>query len=116
MHVFRLENRSEQKEIEYAGGSNKSAVEDINNMTTKSMKQSHDYVSFTKDWLDWLKCAVFLGFFWIVKLSPLIEYSTDSQNEMFQTLATMFLAGTNRINVFSVGYLAGSYIFLWQVL
>lgn len=57
--------------------------------------QTHDFVTFTRNWLDIIKCAVFLGCFWI-------------------TLAIVFLAGTNRVNIFSLGYLIGSFIFLWQ--
>lgn len=30
------------------------------------------------------------------------------------TLAVVFLAGANRTNIFSIGYLIGSFIFLWQ--
>lgn len=33
---------------------------------------------------------------------------------MWITLAIVFLAGTNRVNFFSLGYLVGSFIFLWQ--
>lgn len=30
------------------------------------------------------------------------------------TLAIVFLAGTNRVNLFSIGYLIGAFIFLWH--
>jgi len=30
------------------------------------------------------------------------------------TLAIVFLAGANRVNIFSLGYLMGAFIFLWQ--
>lgn len=30
------------------------------------------------------------------------------------SLAIVFLAGTNRVSIFSIGYLVGSFIFLWQ--
>jgi hypothetical protein len=30
------------------------------------------------------------------------------------TLAIVFLAGTNRVNLFSLGYLVGAFVFLWQ--
>ncbi|XP_037048036.1 piezo-type mechanosensitive ion channel component isoform X2 [Bradysia coprophila] len=95
MLVFRIEDQYEQTQNEFPGGSNKSVIEDIHNMTTKPITNSHDYVTNTRNWLDILKCAVFLGFYWM-------------------TLAIVFLAGTNRINVFSLGYLIGSFIFLWQ--
>ena len=30
------------------------------------------------------------------------------------TLAIVFLAGANRVNIFSLGYLLGAFVFLWQ--
>lgn len=33
---------------------------------------------------------------------------------MWLTLAIMFLAGTNRVNLFSLGYLIGAFVFLWM--
>lgn len=94
MLVFRIEKQYEG--IEFPGGSNKSVVEEINNLGSGEVPiQTHDFVTFTRNWLDIIKCAVFLGFFWL-------------------TLAVVFLAGTNRVNIFSVGYLIGSFIFLWQ--
>lgn len=67
MLVFRMENQYDQTQIECPGGSNKSVVEDINHMTNP-ITDSHDYVTYTKNWLDTLKRAVFLGFFWMVNL------------------------------------------------
>lgn len=49
----------------------------------------------SRSWLDILKRIVLIGFIWF-------------------TLAIVFLAGTNRVNLFSLGYLIGSFIFLWQ--
>lgn len=46
-------------------------------------------------WLDIVKCTVFIGCYWT-------------------SLAVVFLAGTNRVSIFSIGYLVGSFIFLWQ--
>lgn len=48
-----------------------------------------------RSWLDIIKRIVLIGFIWF-------------------TLAIVFLAGTNRVNLFSLGYLIGSFIFLWQ--
>lgn len=96
MLVFRIEDQYDQTQHEFPGGSNKSVVEQIHSMATKPITNSHDYVTYTRNWLDILKCAVFLGFYWM-------------------TLAVVFLAGTNRVNLFSLGYLIGSFIFLWQV-
>lgn len=50
---------------------------------------------YFRSWLDILKRIVLIGFIWF-------------------TLAIVFLAGTNRVNLFSLGYLIGSFIFLWQ--
>lgn len=66
MLVFRIENQYEKTQSEFPGGSNKSVIEDINNMTTKPITNSHDFVTYTRNWLDILKCAVFLGFYWMV--------------------------------------------------
>lgn len=94
MLVFRIERQYE--DLDFIGGSNKSVVEDINNLGSSEVPvPTHDFVTFTRNWLDIIKCAVFLGFFWF-------------------TLAVVFLAGTNRVNIFSIGYLIGSFIFLWQ--
>lgn len=69
MLVFRMENRYDQTQIDFPGGSNKSIIDDINNMTTKDLTSSHDYVTYARNWLDILKCAVFLGFYWMVNLA-----------------------------------------------
>jgi len=45
--------------------------------------------------LDIAKRCFFSSFFWV-------------------TLAIVFLAGANRVNIFSLGYLAGAFVFLWQ--
>lgn len=36
------------------------------------------------------------------------------QSFLWITLALVFLAGTNRVNIFSVGYLCGAFVFLWH--
>lgn len=95
MLVFRIEKQYDSDSTAFPGGSNKSVVEEINNMGKNPITHSHDFVTFTRNWLDIIKCGLFLGFFWI-------------------TLAIVFLAGTNRVNIFSIGYLIGSFIFLWQ--
>jgi hypothetical protein len=46
-------------------------------------------------YLNLLKKCLFLSFYWI-------------------TLAIIFLTGTNRVNLFALGYLVGSFIFLWE--
>lgn len=60
MLVFRIEKQYEGNE--FIGGSNKSVVEDINNLGTSQVPiQTHDFVSTQKTWLDIIKCIVFLG-------------------------------------------------------
>ncbi|XP_063891360.1 piezo-type mechanosensitive ion channel component isoform X3 [Helicoverpa armigera] len=54
-----------------------------------------DFLGYVGSWLDVVKRMVFLGMLWV-------------------TLAIMFMTGTNRVNLFSMGYLVGSFIFLWQ--
>ncbi|KAJ8911745.1 hypothetical protein NQ315_003645 [Exocentrus adspersus] len=51
--------------------------------------------SVVKSYLDIFKRGILLSFLWI-------------------TLAIVFLAGTNRVNIFSIGYLIGAFIFLWH--
>lgn len=89
--VFRIENYYE--DMKFPGGSNKSIVNAIDSGEIPIDGQS--FVSSQKNYLDILKCIVFLGFFWI-------------------TLAIMFLAGSRNITIYSIGYLIGSFIFLWQ--
>lgn len=55
----------------------------------------YNYIILFRSWLDIVKRIVLIGFIWF-------------------TLAIVFLAGTNRVNLFSLGYLVGSFIFLWQ--
>lgn len=94
MLVFRIEKQYESSE--FVGGSNRPIIDDINKLGSGEIPiETHDFVSIQRTWLDIVKCVVFLGCFWI-------------------TLAIVFLAGTNHMNIFSIGYLIGSFIFLWQ--
>ncbi|XP_037297893.1 piezo-type mechanosensitive ion channel component isoform X3 [Manduca sexta] len=79
---------------EYAGGSNS---EDIGKdwETPNFVNPVPDFLGYVGTWLDVIKRMVFLGMLWV-------------------TLAIMFMTGTNRVNLFSMGYLIGSFIFLWQ--
>ncbi|XP_076644293.1 piezo type mechanosensitive ion channel component isoform X5 [Halictus rubicundus] len=54
-----------------------------------------DYVSQIHSWLDIVKRGVLMSLMWV-------------------TLSIMFLAGTKRTNLFSLGYLIGAFVFLWQ--
>ncbi|XP_055299200.1 piezo-type mechanosensitive ion channel component isoform X31 [Sitodiplosis mosellana] len=94
MLVFRIEKQYENSE--FMGGSNKSVIDEINKLGSGEVPiETDDFVSIQKNWLDILKCIVFLGCFWV-------------------TLAIVFLAGSSHPNIYSIGYLVGSFIFLWQ--
>ncbi|XP_017768658.1 PREDICTED: piezo-type mechanosensitive ion channel component isoform X3 [Nicrophorus vespilloides] len=88
--VFRIERRYGD---DYTGGSNDSIVHNAEDQNFTI--PIPDFVTYSRTYLDILKKAVFLPFMWI-------------------TLAIVFLAGTNRVNLFSIGYLLGSFYFLWQ--
>lgn len=94
--VFRLEFRYNNSPTPYPGGSNKSVLDDINQLGEVPFENpTHDFVAKIRNYLDVLKRFVFLIFFWF-------------------TLAIVFLTGTNRVNVLSLGYIIGSFTFLWQ--
>lgn len=91
--VFDIEIRNPPN---YPGGSNKSVVSDIENLGLQPFENpTSDFLSSIRDWLDVTKNAILCGFFWV-------------------TLAVVFLAGTNIGDVLAIGYLLGSFIFLWQ--
>ncbi|KAG7311317.1 hypothetical protein JYU34_002354 [Plutella xylostella] len=89
--VFRIERSVGDN---FPGGSNR---EDIGKdwETPEFVNPVPDFLGYIGTWLDVIKRMVFLGMLWV-------------------TLAIMFLTGTNRVNLFSMGYLVGSFIFLWQ--
>ncbi|XP_044744035.1 piezo-type mechanosensitive ion channel component isoform X4 [Chrysoperla carnea] len=91
--VFSIEDRFDRVDVEYAGGSNKDIIKDAD--IIDFVNPVPDFVTTIKNWLDIWKRAVFIAFLWII-------------------LAIIFLTGTNRVNVFSIGYLIGTFIFLWQ--
>ncbi|XP_038211570.1 piezo-type mechanosensitive ion channel component-like [Zerene cesonia] len=91
LKVFRIEKAQGDN---YPGGSNS---EDIGQdwETPNFVNPVPDFLCYVGSWLDVIKRMVFLGMLWV-------------------TLAIMFMTGTNRVNLFSMGYLIGSFIFLWQ--
>ncbi|KOB67005.1 Uncharacterized protein OBRU01_20510, partial [Operophtera brumata] len=91
VRVFKIEQTQGEN---YAGGSNS---EDIGKdwETPTFVNPVPDFLGLVSSALDVLKRMVFLGMLWV-------------------TLAIMFMTGTNRVNLFSMGYLIGSFIFLWQ--
>lgn len=93
--VFRIETRYDS--TIYAGGSNKSVLDDIDKLGSKPFVNptKYDFIDKIRNYLDIMKRFVFIMFFWC-------------------TLAIVFLTGTNRVNLFSIGYIIGSFTFLWQ--
>lgn len=94
--VFRVERQSRGTETEYPGGTNESVLDDIRGDSEKKfVNPTPDFTSVQRNWLDVCKRAIILSSFWVA-------------------LAIVFLAGSTRVNLFSVGYLIGSFTFLWQ--
>ena len=94
--VFRIEARYENSVVSYPGGSNKSVLNDIDQLGTVQFNNpTHDFIDKIRNYLDILKRCVFVLFFWAA-------------------LAIVFLTGTSRVNILSIGYIIGSFIFLWQ--
>ncbi|GJQ85619.1 hypothetical protein Trydic_g20169 [Trypoxylus dichotomus] len=89
--VFRIERRYKDKD--YPGGSNESIIHHAEESNFENPVP--DFITFARSYLDIAKRMIFLGFMWL-------------------TLAIVFLAGANRVNIFSIGYLVGSFVFLWQ--
>lgn len=94
--VFRIEARYDNSVINYPGGSNKSVLQDIDQLGVVPFDNpTHDFIDKIRNYLDILKRFIFIIFFWA-------------------TLAIVFLTGTSRVNLLSLGYIIGSFIFLWQ--
>lgn len=92
--VFNIEKQNEGRV--FAGGSNRTVIGEINRLSTGCIPiETHDFVTFTRNWLDVLKCAIFFGSFWI-------------------TLAILLKAGTHCASILSLGYLIASFIFSYQ--
>ncbi|XP_015835794.1 piezo-type mechanosensitive ion channel component isoform X12 [Tribolium castaneum] len=89
--IFRIEKRWAGRE--YPGGSNDIIIHHAEEKGF--VNPTPDYISSVRSYLDVIKKGVYSSFLWI-------------------TLAIVFLAGTNRVNVFSIGYLIGAFVFLWQ--
>ncbi|KAK6616816.1 hypothetical protein RUM44_005301, partial [Polyplax serrata] len=88
---FRIERR--HRTDNYAGGSNEVIIQNYEKVDFEN--PYIDHMTYTKSSLDLLKKAVFSAMLWV-------------------TLAVTFTAGTSRVNILSIGYLIGSFIFLWQ--
>lgn len=94
--VFRIEARYETSTQTYPGGSNKSVLNEIDQLGNVPFDNpTNDFIDKKRNYLDILKSIVFVLFFWVA-------------------LAITFLTGTSRVNILSVGYIVGAFVFLWQ--
>lgn len=93
LHVFFLE--SSHSSIAYEGGSNKEIYDNTGRYIGQTPNPISDFVTYTKSYLSMVKVFLFFSFYWI-------------------TLAVMFLAGTNRVSLFAMGYVLGCFFFLWN--
>ncbi|XP_035907443.1 piezo-type mechanosensitive ion channel component isoform X16 [Anopheles stephensi] len=91
--VFRLETNPPRG---FGGGSNQSVLEDFKKLDEGNLQNpTPDFITKVRNWLDMAKRTLFLVSFWF-------------------TLAVVFLTGSSRVNLFSIGYLIGAFFFLWQ--
>lgn len=96
MMVFRIEARYETSTQTYPGGTNKSVLNEIDQLGNAPFDNpTNDFIDKKRNYLDILKSIVFVLFFWVA-------------------LAITFLTGTSRVNILSVGYIVGAFVFLWQ--
>ncbi|KAK0162943.1 hypothetical protein PV327_006669 [Microctonus hyperodae] len=91
--VFRIEARNIANGTEFVAGHNSSIFHESDK--PNFVNPVKDYVTYIHSWLDIVKRGTMMSLLWI-------------------TLSIMFLAGTKRTNLFSLGYLIGAFIFLWQ--
>lgn len=91
--VFKIEAKNITDEQNLIAGHNYSVYQDMEK--PNFVNPVKDYVSHIRCWLDVIKRGFMMSFMWI-------------------TLSMMFLAGTKRTNLFSLGYLIGAFVFLWQ--
>ncbi|XP_066587552.1 piezo-type mechanosensitive ion channel component [Prorops nasuta] len=91
--VFRIEGSISAPDRDFAAGHNYSVFQDMDK--PNFVNPVKDYVSHIHCWLDIFKRGGLMSLMWL-------------------TLSIMFLAGTKRTNIFSLGYLIGAFVFLWQ--
>ncbi|KAM0736630.1 Piezo-type mechanosensitive ion channel component 1 [Formica fusca] len=91
--VFHIEQQSLQSGRDFVAGHNYSVFQDMEK--PNFVNPVKDYVSHIQSWLDIIKRGCMMSLMWV-------------------TLSIMFLAGTKRTNLFSLGYLIGAFVFLWQ--
>ncbi|XP_061162541.1 piezo-type mechanosensitive ion channel component 2-like [Saccostrea echinata] len=90
--VFRIEAQFHtDSEARYGGGSNEDILPEVEaNMPIPVA----DFTTVSESYLDVVKSGFFSYMYWL-------------------TLFIIFLAGTNRINLFSMGYIIGALCFMW---
>lgn len=91
--VFNIEQNILTSGQEFVAGHNFSVYQNMDN--PNFINPVKDYVSHIHSWLDVFKRGSMMSLMWI-------------------TLSIMFLAGTKRTNLFSLGYLIGAFVLLWQ--
>ncbi|CAG2055147.1 unnamed protein product, partial [Timema podura] len=77
----------------YPGGSNRCILWEINQ--PGFVNPVPDFITYTRSWLDGLKRVFIMVENWLV-------------------LGIVFMAGTSQVNLFSIGYLVGTFILMWQ--
>ncbi|XP_078033569.1 piezo type mechanosensitive ion channel component isoform X1 [Augochlora pura] len=90
---FRIEQRYATEDNKFPGDHNYSVHQNMEK--PNFVNPVKDYVSHIHSWLDIVKRGALMSLMWV-------------------TLSIMFLAGTKRTNLFSLGYLIGAFVFLWQ--
>ncbi|XP_043673445.1 piezo-type mechanosensitive ion channel component isoform X1 [Vespula pensylvanica] len=91
--VFNIEQNILTSGQEFVAGHNFSVYQNMDN--PNFINPVKDYVSHIHSWLDVFKRGSMMSLMWI-------------------TLSIMFLAGTKRTNLFSLGYLICAFVLLWQ--
>lgn len=91
--VFHVEKQNLQPGKDFVAGHNYSVFQDMEK--PNFVNPVKDYVSHIHSWLDIIKRGSMMNLMWVI-------------------LSIMFLAGTKRTYLFSLGYLVGVFIFLWQ--
>ncbi|XP_078337037.1 piezo-type mechanosensitive ion channel component 2-like isoform X2 [Crassostrea virginica] len=90
--VFRNEAHSQlNPSTPYGGGSNEDILPEVEAKTPIPVE---DFTTIHESYLDVVKSGFFSYMYWV-------------------TLFIIFLAGTNRINLFSMGYIIGTLCFMW---
>ncbi|KAL3280583.1 hypothetical protein HHI36_003816 [Cryptolaemus montrouzieri] len=90
---FKKEIQQRTMGLVYPGGSNEVIIQHSEEDNFENPVP--DFITYCRSYLDVFKRTVLLSMLWL-------------------TLAVLFLAGTNRVNIFSIGYLIGAFAFLWQ--